>query len=73
MSKFKVGDNAWVLDTGTGWVKVKIIRVSGNYYRVRRLDAPTAFGVPGHRLYTDEEYQKLNIQKPTFLRPPPLH
>lgn len=72
MSKFKIGDFAYVSDCG--WKKVQIIRVSGNYYHVKRLDKQAAFGVSEHRLLSEKEYESIAIiEKEAENHPPLLH
>lgn len=75
--RFKRGDLAWIRDNYTKWVQVEIIRAYGNYYTVKRLDRPVAFGASSHRLLNDEEFEKIqkNVPKtnePAY-RPPDLH
>lgn len=80
--RFKRGDLAWIRDNYTEWVQVEIIRAYGNYYTVKRLDRPVAFGASSHRLLSQEEYKMaLEHQQPkvpvepqeTYFRPPDLH
>lgn len=75
MKKFKVGDFAYIADQGAmGWRKVQIIRISGSYYHVKMVDRQAAFGVPEHRLLSENEYKSIGvIEKETNFRPPLLH
>lgn len=76
MAKFKIGDTAWYKDTGAGWIQVKIIRIIGNYYHIKKLDGSAGFGTAEYRLKTDVEYEeilKAMPASPSYLKPPPLH
>ena len=72
MSNFCRGDTAYIYDDG--WKKVQIIRVQGDYYHVRRLDRPAAFGASGHRLFTEAEYRsQFEREIKTTYKAPYLH
>lgn len=72
MSKFKIGDTVYLYDHA--WIRVKIIRVTGNYYHVKRLDYPVAFGASEHRLLSEKEYLATVGEKVrTNFAPPWLH
>lgn len=77
MGKYKIGDIVYVSATSssTGWVKCKIIKLSNGYYIVRKLDSKTVFGASEHRIFTEEEYKKLQEDKNPIInfKPPPLH
>ncbi len=71
MSKFKVGDTAYIKDSGAGWIRVEIIRVSGSYYTIKQPDRMVAFGTAEHRLFTETEYDK--VEPGTTYTAPWLH
>lgn len=71
---FKLGDTPYIYDNTRGWVQVRIIRISGNYYTIRHLDKSCGYRVPSHRLIAEQEYQdKYSVADSHRIYPPTLH
>ena len=51
----KKGDIVYINDNRYGLSKAQIIKCNGNIYTIRLLDHKCGYGVPGHRLMTEDE------------------